>query len=117
MAPHGRSGGILLGIGLSVFDIGAIDEGDFYVKFTLRYKSTDFKFVLYSIYGLAQSQNKAAFLIELANPAQRRTFLFLLVGILILCENLRTKVVEFLILNGPPFLMLSLSPLILGKLS
>jgi hypothetical protein len=54
MAPHGRSGGILLGVDLSVFDIGAIDEGDFYVKFTLRYKSTDFKFVLYSIYGLAQ---------------------------------------------------------------
>jgi hypothetical protein len=50
-APHGRSGGILLGVDLSVFDIGAIDEGDFYVKFTLRYKSTDFKFVLYSIYG------------------------------------------------------------------
>jgi hypothetical protein len=40
-----------------------------------------------------------------------------LAGILILCENLRTKAVEMLILNGPPFLMLSLSPLILGKLS
>jgi hypothetical protein len=100
MAPHGRSGGILLGVDLSVFDIGAIDEGDFYIKFTLRYKSTDFKFVLYSIYGPAQSQNKAAFL------AERRTFLILLAGILILCENLRTKAVEFLILNGPPFLML-----------
>jgi hypothetical protein len=36
MAPHGRSGGILLGVDLSVFDIGAIDEGDFYVNFTLR---------------------------------------------------------------------------------
>jgi hypothetical protein len=33
MAPHGRSGGILLGVDLSVFDICAID-----VKFTLRYK-------------------------------------------------------------------------------
>jgi len=27
--PHGRSGGILLGVDLNVFDIGAIDEGDF----------------------------------------------------------------------------------------
>ena len=35
MAPHGRSGGILLGVDLQVFDIGAIAEGDFYVKFTL----------------------------------------------------------------------------------
>jgi hypothetical protein len=44
MTPHGRSGGILLGVDLSAFDISAIDEGDFYVKFTLRYKSTDFNF-------------------------------------------------------------------------
>ena len=36
MAPHGRSGGILLGVDLNVFDIGAIAEGDFLVKFTLR---------------------------------------------------------------------------------
>jgi hypothetical protein len=55
------SGGILLGVDLTVFDIGAINEGDFYVKFTLRYKSTDFKFVLHSIYGPAQLQNKGAF--------------------------------------------------------
>ena len=31
--PHGRSRGILLGINLEVFDIGSIDEGDYYVKF------------------------------------------------------------------------------------
>ena len=42
MAPHGRFGGILLGVDLGVFDIGAIDEGDFYVKFLLRNKSDGF---------------------------------------------------------------------------
>ena len=36
MAPHDRSGGILLGADLNYFDIGAIDEGDFYVKFILE---------------------------------------------------------------------------------
>jgi hypothetical protein len=35
MTPHGRSGGILLGVDLSAFDISAIDEGDFYVIFPL----------------------------------------------------------------------------------
>jgi hypothetical protein len=55
MAPHGRLGGILLGVDLNVFDIGAIDEGDFYVKFTLRCKLNDFKFNLYSVFGLAQA--------------------------------------------------------------
>jgi len=38
MAPHGRSRGILLGVDLNVFDIGAIVEGDFYVRFTLGCK-------------------------------------------------------------------------------
>jgi hypothetical protein len=36
--PHGRSGGILLGVNMEVFDIGSIDVGDFYVKFHLRNK-------------------------------------------------------------------------------
>jgi hypothetical protein len=55
------------------FDIGAIDEGDFYVKFTLRYKPNGFKFVLYSIYGPAQVQNKSAFLSELANTCSKES--------------------------------------------
>jgi hypothetical protein len=52
-APEGRSGGILLGADLDVFDIGAIDEGDFYVKLMLRDKSDGFKYVLYGVYGPA----------------------------------------------------------------
>jgi exonuclease III len=80
MAPHGSSGGILLGVDLSVFGIGAIVEGDFYVKFTLRYKSTDFKFVLYSIYGPTQSQNKGGFLAELANTCSKENLPFIVGG-------------------------------------
>ena len=40
--PRGRSGGILLGINLDVFDIGSVVEGDFYIKFTLRNKDDGF---------------------------------------------------------------------------
>ena len=58
IAPHGRSEGILLGVDLNVFDIGAIAEGDFFVKFTLRCKCDGFKFVLYTVYGPSQYQNK-----------------------------------------------------------
>jgi hypothetical protein len=29
-APHGRSGGILLGVNLDVLDVGSIDDGDFF---------------------------------------------------------------------------------------
>jgi hypothetical protein len=41
--PRGRSRGILLGIDLDVYDIGAINEGDFYVKFHLCTKDDSFK--------------------------------------------------------------------------
>jgi hypothetical protein len=81
MAPHGRSGGILLGVDLNFFDIGAIDEGDFYVKFTLRCKSNDFKFTLYTVYGPAQIQNKNAFLVELANTCSKETIPYIIGGI------------------------------------
>ena len=51
MAPHGRSGGILLGVDLQVFNIGVIVEGDFYVKFTLRCKDDGFQIcVVYSLW-------------------------------------------------------------------
>jgi hypothetical protein len=100
MAPHGRSGGILLGVDLSVFDIGAIAEGDFYVGFTLRCKSDGFKFVLYSIYGPAQAHNKQSFLAELANTCSKDLFLILLGAILILSEDQKTKALVCLILNG-----------------
>jgi hypothetical protein len=63
-----------------MFDIGAIDEGDFYVKFTLQLKSKDFKFVLYTLYGPAQPQNKRAFLVELANTCAKESLPYLIRG-------------------------------------
>jgi len=80
MAPHGRSGGILLGVDLGIFDIGAIDEGDFYVKFLLRNKCDGFKFNLYTVYGTAQQQNKEAFLTELAHICSREALPYIIGG-------------------------------------
>jgi hypothetical protein len=44
----------LIGADLDIFDIRAIDEGDFYVKFIPRDKSNGFKFAIYGVYGPAQ---------------------------------------------------------------
>ena len=63
---------------LQVFDIGAIAEGDFYVKFALRCKNDGFKFVLYTVYGPAQYQNEQAFLVELANTCSKESLLYLI---------------------------------------
>ena len=35
MAPCGRSGGMILGVDLLTFDIGEIEEGDFFIRFKL----------------------------------------------------------------------------------
>jgi hypothetical protein len=77
--PHGRSGGILLGVNLDVLDVGTIDDGDLFVKFRLRDKGSDFKLVLVAVYGAAQPEFKEAFLTELVQSffleRRRRTAL------------------------------------------
>jgi hypothetical protein len=47
-----------VGVNLDIFDIGAIDEGDYYVKFNLCNKDTYFKWALVAVYGLAQNSQK-----------------------------------------------------------
>ena len=63
--PKGHSGGILLGIDIDVYDIGAIEEGDYYVKFKLCNKGDSFKWALTAVYGPAQNDKKEEFLTEL----------------------------------------------------
>ena len=59
--PHGRSA-ILLGVNADEFDVGSIEEGDFFVKFKLRNKRDNFKWVLVAVYGAAQPEFKEFFL-------------------------------------------------------
>jgi hypothetical protein len=56
---------------LEVFDIGSIDEGDFYVKFRLRNKDDDFSWILVAVYGAAQNEFKEAFLAELVQTCAK----------------------------------------------
>jgi hypothetical protein len=50
-----------------VYDIGSIDEGDFYVKFHLCTKDDSFKWALIAIYGPAQVGLKEQYLTELVH--------------------------------------------------
>jgi hypothetical protein len=58
---------MLLGVDLQMFDIGATDEGDYYIKFHLCNKVDEFKWVLFVVYGPAQDEHKESFLAELVN--------------------------------------------------
>jgi hypothetical protein len=81
--PKGRSGGMLLGVDLQFFDIGAIDEGDYYIKFHLCSKSDYFKWALVVVYGPTQAEHKESFLAELVNMCSHKT-LPLLMGVIII---------------------------------
>ena len=52
--PKGQSGGILLGINPSIFDIGYISQGDYHIKFRMRNKADGFQWNLIAVYGAAQ---------------------------------------------------------------
>jgi exonuclease III len=69
--PHGRSGGILLGVNLDAIDIGSIEEGDFFIKFKLRDRKEDFKWILVAVYGAAQPEYKESFLTELVRTCSK----------------------------------------------
>ncbi|WVZ54678.1 hypothetical protein U9M48_005442 [Paspalum notatum var. saurae] len=74
-----ETGGILLGVNLDSYDIGSIEEGDFYVKFRLRNKEDEFQWILVAVYGAVQPEFKEAFLTELVRTCSNES-LPLLVG-------------------------------------
>jgi hypothetical protein len=69
---HGRSRGILLGGNLDVYDIGSIDEADFYVKFHLRNETDGLQWILVVVYGAAKVEFKEALLPELVQTCASR---------------------------------------------
>jgi hypothetical protein len=103
--PHGRSGGILLGVNLDTFDIGSIEEGDFYVKFKVKNKSDDFKWILVAVYGAAQPEYKEAFLTELVQTCSKEN-LPLLVGVISTLLGIRVRRIMTDMMTGGHFFLM-----------
>jgi hypothetical protein len=53
------------------FDIGEIEEGDFFICFKLRHKEYDFKFNLIYVYGPTQMDLKSQFLSEVVRVCSK----------------------------------------------
>ena len=68
--PHGRSGGLLVGVRASTMEILDDSGGDFHIKLHIRNKSDNFKWSLVAVYGAAQDASKPAFLREVVNLAK-----------------------------------------------
>lgn len=96
-----------MGIDLDVFDIGAIDEGDFYVKFTLRNKQDDFKWSLATVYGPAQADRKEMFLAELVRLGSQESLPLVIGGDfnILRCPSEKIKII---LINGGLFFSMRL---------
>ena len=80
LPPHGRSGGILVGINVQTLTVKKVDNGDFCVRLHIKSKFDGFEWILVSVYGAAQEKHKAQFLSELVRMCEAETLPMLLVG-------------------------------------
>jgi exonuclease III len=64
-AAVGRSGGMLLGIRDDSFEVGAIDQGPFFLSAALFHRETKFKFEFIGVYGPADHSRSLQFLADL----------------------------------------------------
>jgi len=76
---------VLLGINSTALDLSLIVEGEFFIKFHLRNKNDDFKWILMTVYGPAQDDFKSAFLSELVRTCQQNPWPTLIGGISTSC--------------------------------
>jgi hypothetical protein len=81
--PHGRSGGILLGVRSDTMEVLARSGGDYHIKLHIRNRADNFTWSLVAVYGAAQDEFKADFLHELVNLEKYNPYPILIGGILI----------------------------------
>jgi hypothetical protein len=67
----GHSGGVLLGVKQEVVEVGAFDQGEFFLNALVSHKKDGFKWEVGVVYGPAQHENIEAFLEELSAKCQR----------------------------------------------
>jgi hypothetical protein len=90
-----------------VFDIGNIDEGDFYVKFHLRNKDDGFRWVLVAVYGAAQDEYKENFLAELVKTCANEDLPVLVGGDFNIIRNRQEKTITDITIDGLSYSTLS----------
>jgi hypothetical protein len=103
--PVCHSRGILLGVNLDVYDIGGIDEGDFYVKFKLHNKNDSFKWALVAVYGPTQDDRKEAFLTKLVHVVSHDTLAIVIGGDFNITRHPNEKIKVVLYNDGLSYLM------------
>jgi endonuclease/exonuclease/phosphatase family metal-dependent hydrolase len=76
----GQSGGMLLGLRDSTFEVGATDQGVFFLSATILHKSTRMIFDFIGVYGLVDHARSRAFLEELESKVSSTQYLVVVAG-------------------------------------
>ena len=97
----------MLGVNADEFDVGSIEEGDFFVKFKLRNKRDNFKWVLVAVYGVAQPEFKEKFLVELVQTCDKEK-LPILVGVTSISSEILVKKIIISSMQGGLFCLTQL---------
>jgi exonuclease III len=113
--PKGRSGGMVVGVNLLMYDIGEIEEAEFLVCFKLRNREDDFKWNLVLVYGPAQQEHKERFLTEVVQMCSKQTLPIILGGDFNIIRGPWEKKMTTIITDGPFFSMQLLTPLTFVK--
>ncbi|CAN6182020.1 unnamed protein product [Urochloa humidicola] len=79
-SPRGMSGGLLVGVRHSTFVIDRVEEGDYHIRVFLTNRIDGFRWVLVSVYGAAQEEQKESFLSELVRACTSCDGLPIMVG-------------------------------------
>ncbi|XP_071683729.1 uncharacterized protein [Lolium perenne] len=77
---NGRSGGMLMGIRDSLFEVGALAQGEFFLSAKLYHRPTKFKCEFIGVYGPADHSRSASFLQELEGRVDNSQFPIMLMG-------------------------------------
>jgi exonuclease III len=80
LPPHGRSGGILVGINSNSLQVLKVCTGDYCVKIHVKCKRDGFEWILVPVYGAAQETHKAEFLSELVRICEHEELPMLVGG-------------------------------------
>jgi hypothetical protein len=80
LPPHGRSGGILVGINSDTLQVRHVETGDYCVKMKMSSKHDGFEWVFIPVYGAAQDNHKHEFLVELVRMCESESLPLLLGG-------------------------------------
>ena len=105
-----------MGINSTALDLSLIVEGEFFIKFHLRNKSDDFKWILMAIYGPAQDEFKMAFLSEMVRTCQQNPLPTLIGGDFNIMRHSGEKIKTTSTTDALSYSMLSLIVSIFRKL-